>query len=70
MGMPGVLPVLNRKVVDLGIKLGLALGCTIETHNVFARKNYFYPDLPKEIRLLNTRTRYAVTAAGQLRRTV
>ena len=47
MGMPGVLPVLNRKVVDLGIKLGLALGCTIETHNVFARKNYFYPDLPK-----------------------
>jgi aspartyl-tRNA(Asn)/glutamyl-tRNA(Gln) amidotransferase subunit B len=47
MGMPGVLPVLNRKVVDFGIKLGLALGCTIETHNVFARKNYFYPDLPK-----------------------
>jgi aspartyl-tRNA(Asn)/glutamyl-tRNA(Gln) amidotransferase subunit B len=47
MGMPGVLPVLNRKVVDFGIKLGLALGCTIETHNEFARKNYFYPDLPK-----------------------
>ncbi len=47
MGMPGVLPVLNRKVVDLGIRLGLALGCTIETRNVFARKNYFYPDLPK-----------------------
>jgi aspartyl-tRNA(Asn)/glutamyl-tRNA(Gln) amidotransferase subunit B len=47
MGMPGVLPVLNRKVVDYGIRLGLALGCTIETHNVFARKNYFYPDLPK-----------------------
>jgi aspartyl-tRNA(Asn)/glutamyl-tRNA(Gln) amidotransferase subunit B len=47
MGMPGVLPVLNRKVVELGIKLGLALGCTIETNNVFARKNYFYPDLPK-----------------------
>jgi aspartyl-tRNA(Asn)/glutamyl-tRNA(Gln) amidotransferase subunit B len=39
--------VLNRKVVDFGIKLGHALGCTIETHNVFARKNYFYPDLPK-----------------------
>ena len=47
MGMPGVLPVLNRKVVDFGIKLGLALDCTIETHNKFARKNYFYPDLPK-----------------------
>ncbi len=47
MGMPGVLPVLNRKVVDFGIKLGLALNCTIENRNVFARKNYFYPDLPK-----------------------
>ena len=47
MGMPGVLPVLNRKVVDSGIKLGLALNCTIENRNVFARKNYFYPDLPK-----------------------
>lgn len=47
MGMPGVLPVLNRRVVDCGIKLGLATGATIETLNVFARKNYFYPDLPK-----------------------
>ncbi|HQP29680.1 MAG TPA: Asp-tRNA(Asn)/Glu-tRNA(Gln) amidotransferase subunit GatB, partial [Deltaproteobacteria bacterium] len=47
MGLPGVLPVLNRRVVDCGIKLGLATGSTIETLNVFARKNYFYPDLPK-----------------------
>jgi len=47
MGLPGVLPVLNRHVVDCGIKLGLATGSTIETRNVFARKNYFYPDLPK-----------------------
>jgi aspartyl-tRNA(Asn)/glutamyl-tRNA(Gln) amidotransferase subunit B len=47
MGMPGVLPVLNSKVVDFGIKLGCALDCTIEKNNVFARKNYFYPDLPK-----------------------
>ena len=47
MGLPGVLPVLNRKVVDCGIKLGLATGSTIAGRNVFARKNYFYPDLPK-----------------------
>ncbi|HVN72740.1 MAG TPA: Asp-tRNA(Asn)/Glu-tRNA(Gln) amidotransferase subunit GatB [Desulfomonilia bacterium] len=47
LGMPGVLPVLNGKIVDFGIRLGLALGCTIEKRNVFARKNYFYPDLPK-----------------------
>jgi aspartyl-tRNA(Asn)/glutamyl-tRNA(Gln) amidotransferase subunit B len=47
MGMPGILPVLNKLVVDFAIRLGLALNCTIETKNVFARKNYFYPDLPK-----------------------
>ena len=46
-GMPGVLPVLNRKVVDYGIRLGLATGCRIAPRCVFARKNYFYPDLPK-----------------------
>lgn len=47
MGMPGILPVLNKKVVDYGIKLGLATHCSIAHRNVFARKNYFYPDLPK-----------------------
>ncbi|HDP25737.1 MAG TPA: Asp-tRNA(Asn)/Glu-tRNA(Gln) amidotransferase subunit GatB [Deltaproteobacteria bacterium] len=47
LGMPGVLPVLNRAVVDCGIKLGLATGCSVEPVTVFARKNYFYPDLPK-----------------------
>ncbi|MEW5850051.1 MAG: Asp-tRNA(Asn)/Glu-tRNA(Gln) amidotransferase subunit GatB [Myxococcota bacterium] len=46
-GHPGVLPVLNRKVVEFAIKLGLALECTIRRENVFARKQYFYPDLPK-----------------------
>ncbi len=46
-GMPGVLPVLNRKVVDFGIMLGLATGCRIASRCIFARKNYFYPDLPK-----------------------
>jgi aspartyl-tRNA(Asn)/glutamyl-tRNA(Gln) amidotransferase subunit B len=47
LGMPGVLPVLNRKVVDFLIKMGLATHCTINRKSSFARKNYFYPDLPK-----------------------
>ena len=46
-GQPGALPVLNRKAVVLAIRVGLALGCEIHTESVFARKNYFYPDLPK-----------------------
>ena len=47
LGMPGVLPVLNRQVVENGIKLALATDLTINHENRFARKNYFYPDLPK-----------------------
>jgi aspartyl-tRNA(Asn)/glutamyl-tRNA(Gln) amidotransferase subunit B len=47
LGLPGALPVLNRHAVDLAIRAALALGCTIEPRSVFARKNYFYPDLPK-----------------------
>ena len=47
LGMPGVLPVLNRQVVEFLIRLGLATNCSIAPRSVFARKNYFYPDLPK-----------------------
>ena len=47
LGMPGVLPVLNRDAVGMAIKVGLALGCTVHPTSVFARKHYFYPDLPK-----------------------
>ncbi len=47
LGMPGVLPVLNRKVVDFTIRLALATHCQIARTSRFARKNYFYPDLPK-----------------------
>ncbi len=47
LGMPGSLPVLNKRVVDYGIKLALVTGMTINKYNRFARKNYFYPDLPK-----------------------
>lgn len=46
-GQPGALPVLNKKVVEYAIKTGLAVNCTINPENVFSRKNYFYPDLPK-----------------------
>ena len=44
---PGTLPVMNKEVINLAVKLGLALNCSITQHNYFARKNYFYPDLPK-----------------------
>ena len=47
LGLPGALPVLSREAVELAIKAGLALGCTIRSQSRFARKNYFYPDLPK-----------------------
>ena len=47
LGMPGMLPVLNKKVVEYTIKMALATNCKIEHESRFARKNYFYPDLPK-----------------------
>ncbi|RKX57740.1 MAG: Asp-tRNA(Asn)/Glu-tRNA(Gln) amidotransferase GatCAB subunit B, partial [Thermodesulfobacteriota bacterium] len=47
MGLPGVLPVINRKAVEYALKLALALGCKINLKSIMARKNYFYPDLPK-----------------------
>jgi aspartyl-tRNA(Asn)/glutamyl-tRNA(Gln) amidotransferase subunit B len=47
LGMPGVLPVLNERVVDFAIRAGLALECRVNARSVWSRKNYFYPDLPK-----------------------
>ncbi len=47
LGLPGSLPVINRAAVEMAVRAGLALNCTITANNQFARKNYFYPDLPK-----------------------
>ncbi len=47
LGLPGALPVLNRRGVELAVRASLALGCKVHERSVFARKNYFYPDLPK-----------------------
>ena len=47
LGLPGVLPVLNQEAVRMAVKFGLAIGATVTPRSVFARKNYFYPDLPK-----------------------
>ncbi|MGA8200472.1 MAG: Asp-tRNA(Asn)/Glu-tRNA(Gln) amidotransferase GatCAB subunit B, partial [Candidatus Sulfotelmatobacter sp.] len=47
LGMPGALPVLNRKAVEFATLAAIALNCKINETSIFARKNYFYPDLPK-----------------------
>src|SRR6202021_2527105 len=51
LGLPGALPVLNRAARDLAARAALALGCKVQTRSVFARKNYFYPDLPKDYQI-------------------
>jgi aspartyl-tRNA(Asn)/glutamyl-tRNA(Gln) amidotransferase subunit B len=51
LGLPGALPALNRRAVELALRLALALGCEVEPRSVFARKNYFYPDMPKNYQI-------------------
>jgi aspartyl-tRNA(Asn)/glutamyl-tRNA(Gln) amidotransferase subunit B len=50
LALPGALPVLNAHAVELATRAALALGCTVHARSVFARKNYFYPDLPRATR--------------------
>ena len=64
LGLPGVLPVLNRDAVRMAVKLGLAIGAQISPRSVFARKNYFYPDLPKGYQI--SQYELPVVAKGRL----
>ena len=74
IGLPGALPVLNRTAVDYAIRASLALGCAIQETSIFARKNYFYPDLPKGYQISQYERPLAVGGAvdflsgGELRR--
>src|ERR1700748_2278582 len=51
LGMPGALPVLNRQAVEFAVLAATALNCQVRERSIFARKNYFYPDLPKEYQI-------------------
>jgi len=64
LGLPGSLPVINRKAVEYSIKVGLALGCSIEEHTQFYRKNYYYPDLPKGFQI--TQYDYPIASNGYI----
>jgi aspartyl-tRNA(Asn)/glutamyl-tRNA(Gln) amidotransferase subunit B len=74
LGLPGALPVLNRRAVEFAAKAALALNCTVHEHSIFARKNYFYPDLPKGYQIsqyeepLATDGALEYTASGTARR--
>ena len=56
LGHPGTLPLVNEKVIDFAIKMGLATGCSIREYNEYARKNYFYADLPKGYQITQDKT--------------
>jgi aspartyl-tRNA(Asn)/glutamyl-tRNA(Gln) amidotransferase subunit B len=67
LGLPGSLPVLNRRAVDLAGRAALALGCRLNPRSVFARKNYFYPDLPKGYQISQYDQPLAVAGAVEIR---
>ncbi|MFC1571776.1 Asp-tRNA(Asn)/Glu-tRNA(Gln) amidotransferase subunit GatB [Candidatus Margulisiibacteriota bacterium] len=73
-GQPGVLPVTNKKAIELAIKTAIALNCKIEPSSIFARKNYFYPDLPKDYQIsqfelpLATKGRIDIEVDGKVKK--
>jgi aspartyl-tRNA(Asn)/glutamyl-tRNA(Gln) amidotransferase subunit B len=64
LGLPGALPVINKKAVEAAIKVGLALNCRVEEHTQFFRKNYYYPDLPKGFQV--TQYDFPISSGGYL----
>ena len=64
LGLPGSLPVINRKAVEAAIKIGLALNCRVEEHTQFYRKNYYYPDLPKGFQI--TQYDFPISSGGYI----
>ena len=64
LGHPGTLPKMNKKTIEYAIKLGLACGCEIAEKQYFARKNYFYPDLPKGYQITQDKT--PICTGGQI----
>ncbi|MEA2005612.1 MAG: Asp-tRNA(Asn)/Glu-tRNA(Gln) amidotransferase GatCAB subunit B, partial [Acidobacteriota bacterium] len=63
-GLPGALPVLNEEAIRMAVKLALVINAKIHTHSVFARKNYFYPDLPKGYQI--TQFHFPIATEGAL----
>src|SRR6266852_3727909 len=74
LGLPGTLPVLNKRAVEMAMRASLALNCTVHDHSRFARKNYFYPDLPKGYQIsqyelpLATNGHLEIEVAGEKKR--
>ena len=68
LGLPGALPVLNRTVVEYAIRLGLVTHCEIAPRSIFARKNYFYPDLPRATRSPSMSCQFAPMAIWRSQR--
>ncbi|MCE8422645.1 MAG: Asp-tRNA(Asn)/Glu-tRNA(Gln) amidotransferase subunit GatB [Candidatus Methanoperedens sp.] len=64
LGLPGALPVINKKAVEAAIKVGLALNCRVEEHTQFYRKNYYYPDLPKGFQI--TQYDFPISSGGYI----
>src|ERR1700749_5241971 len=67
LGHPGTLPRLNRRAVEYAVKMGLACNCSINLHNAFARKNYFYADLPKGYQITQDQMPVCLVGDGLVR---